>query len=240
MSDPMHNYNNLEKIRDLLTDIVSLIDTNMHKIQGLRYNVSFKADGTPVTEADKLIERTINDYVNSKIPSAVFVGEETYDFEKFDLKSTVAVLDPIDGTENFCSGLKEWGVSFTLWDDGRHLGSLLYMPELGSRLMTGDKLKPIKSKIHGLSTRICDELKEQVDDGQLRIMGCTVYNLYNVIRGSFARFTNPCGAFVWDLLPGIMLALEHNKHVLVNNKIYKGHFLNPEMKYTVDIYSNRQ
>ena len=36
----------------------------------------------------------------------------------------IAVLDPIDGTENFCSGLKEWGVSLSIWQGARHAGSL--------------------------------------------------------------------------------------------------------------------
>ena len=66
-------------------------------------------------------------------------------------------------------------------------------------------------------------------------MGCAVYNLYNVIRGSFARFTNPRGAHAWDLLPGLMLALEHKCDVEVEGKPYHGEFLEPGRKYRVDI-----
>ena len=31
---------------------------------------------------------------------------------------------------------------------------------------------------------------------EYRVTGCAVYNLINVIRGSFCRFVNPKGAYV--------------------------------------------
>ena len=102
--------------------------------------------------------------------------------------------------------------------------------------MTGDTLFPIKSRIQGFSSSMCDEiLKDMSSNKESRLMGCAVYNLYNVIRGSFARFTNPLGAYSWDLLPGLMLALEHNCDIQVEGKPYNGEFLEPGKKYRVDI-----
>lgn len=71
--------------------------------------------------------------------------------------------------------------------------------------------------------------------GEYRIVGCAVYNLYNVIRGTYRRFVNPDGAYVWDILPGVMLALEHGCKVTINGRIYDEKFLDPRNKYCVDI-----
>ncbi|WP_346796478.1 inositol monophosphatase family protein [Halomonas sp. Bachu 37] len=226
-----------DEVRFLMQGLIDLIYKNIGDIQRGRFNVEIKPDGSPVTQSDFLVESLVKKYIEEKLPSITFVGEENFS----ELTTTTpegyyAILDPIDGTENFCSGLKEWGISFTLWYGHDHLGSLLFLPELGEHLMTGDKLTPIRSRIRGFSSSMCDEILEGMRSTQeSRLMGCAVYNLYNVIRGSFARFTNPQGAYSWDLLPGLMLAREHNCDIEVEGKPYHGEFLEPGKKYRVDI-----
>ena len=223
--------------RRLMEGLMRLVEGNMRCIENLRYDIHFKPDGSPVTASDVLIENLIHGYLKDKLPSVTFAGEESFTEDiSTDGRGYYAILDPIDGTENFCSGLKEWGVSFTLWHDGIHLGSLLYMPELNEHLMTGDSIKPIRSRIHGFSSSMCQEILDAMKIGtESRLMGCAVYNLYNVIRGAFSRFTNPRGAYAWDLLPGLMLAMEHHCRITVEGAPYGGEFLEPGKKYRVDI-----
>lgn len=223
--------------RSVMKEVIALIESRWNEIERFRFSVSYKEDGSPVTEADTLIESVIRNHLSMLLPDLTFVGEESFN-QPVSLRpgGYHAILDPIDGTENFCSGLKEWGIALTLWYGPNHLGSLLYMPELGEHLMTGDKLKPVRSRIRGFSSSMCDEILEgMASTRESRLMGCAVYNLYNVIRGSFARFTNPRGAHAWDLLPGLMLALEHKCDVEVEGKPYHGEFLEPGRKYRVDI-----
>lgn len=227
----------LHQTRELMRGLIALVDESMPQIQAMRYDITLKPDNSPVTAADIFIEQLICSYLTAHFPKITFAGEESFSTAT-DLSSNgyYAILDPIDGTENFCSGLKEWGVSFTLWHDGKHLGSLLYMPELSEHLMTGDTLQPIRSRIRGFSSSMCPEILQGMADTQeSRLMGCAVYNLYNVVRGAYARFTNPRGAYAWDLLPGLMLALEHNCDIEVEGKPYHGEFLEPGRKYRVDI-----
>lgn len=231
------NLLNQAETRALMHGLIDLIQDNMDRIQATRYEITIKPDGSPVTASDVFVEHLIRDYLVDQIPGIAFAGEETFSSDTA-LKSDgyYAILDPIDGTENFCSGLKEWGVSFTLWHGSNHLGSLLYMPELGEHLMTGDTIKPVGSRIRGFSSSMCDEILQGMGETQeSRLMGCAVYNLYNVVRGAFARFTNPRGAYSWDLLPGLMLALEHHCDIEVEGKPYHGEFLEPGRKYRVDI-----
>jgi myo-inositol-1(or 4)-monophosphatase len=227
----------LARTRQLMEGIIRLVQDNMKCIEDSRYDIKIKSDGSPVTVSDVFIENLIHGYLKDELPNIILAGEESFSGQPCNSnQGYYAILDPIDGTENFCSGLKEWGISFTLWHDGKHLGSLLFMPELNEQLMTGDSIKPIRSRIHGFSSSMCKEILEGMAlSTESRLMGCAVYNLYNVIRGAFSRFTNPRGAYAWDLLPGLMIANEHNCLITVDGLPYGGEFLKPGKKYRVDI-----
>lgn len=222
--------------RALLESVDLLIAQHMPEVQRGRFNITYKPDGSPVTISDRYLENLIRSHLEQHLPDLAFVGEESFDFQSPSQDGYLALLDPIDGTENFCSGLKEWGVSLSIWKKGVHLGSMLLMPELDERLLTGDSVPPVFSRITGLSSSfnegIVDALRSAVE---YRVTGCAVYNLMNVIRGSFSRFINPKGAYAWDLLPGLVLALEHNCLVTVNDEVYSGQFLDPTQRYRVDI-----
>jgi len=224
------------KVRKLLEDICNLIMNNLKKVEETRYDITIKPDGTPVTKSDIFIEELVHNYIKKQLSDVIFIGEESFDFTINETDNYLVILDPIDGTENFCSGLKEWGVSFGIWKGKHFLGSFLLLPELGVRLISGDKVVPVKSRITGLSSSISPAVIKSISEpGQYRIIGCAVYNLYNVIRGSYCKFINPEGAYVWDLLPGIMLALETGCHVKVNGKSYNGEPLDPRLRYRVEI-----
>lgn len=232
----------LDQTRSLMTDLSDLVMTSMPEIEKRRYDVAWKADGSPVTAADIYLENIIQRFLEERIEGLIFIGEESYSsLAVSDGEGDFyAIVDPIDGTENFCSGLKEWGVGFTLWKGAGHLGSMLLMPELNERLMTGDTVSPIRSRIRGFSSSICPEIVNGIaEGGESRLMGCAVYNLYNVVRGAYARFTNPRGAYAWDLLPGLMLALEHGCDVLLDGQPYDGRILASDRKYRVDITNRR-
>lgn len=225
-----------KEVREILIESASLVLQSLPDIQRLRYRIEYKPDNSPVTEADKFIEAKISKFLKERIPGLTFVGEETFDFKEIDSSGYVALLDPIDGTENFCSGLKEWGTSLGIWKGRQHLGSMLLLPELGERLMTGDALASLRSRITGFSSSFHEDILDGMRNSiEYRVTGCAVYNLYNVARGAFTRFINPKGAYAWDLLPGLMLALEHNCEISVNGEEFHGQFLEPNCKYRVDV-----
>lgn len=227
-------------ISQLLEGVSDLVLGRMTEIQARRYDIRWKPDGSPVTAADTYLEAEIESYLRGALPGLTFVGEETYQPGADVFDGWMAVLDPIDGTENFCSGLKEWGVSLSLWHDRQHAGSMLLLPELGERIVSGDDPPALASRIVGFSSSISDELVAQLAQaGEARITGCAVYNLYNVIRGTFTRFTNPVGAFSWDLLAGISLAHEYGCEVTLDGQLYDGGLLEPGRKYRVDIRHGR-
>jgi myo-inositol-1(or 4)-monophosphatase len=220
----------------LLLAVCDLVTSALPEVMSRRYQVTWKPDGSPVTEADILLESRIGTFLQSRIPEMTVIGEETFRAGTPVSAPWVAVLDPIDGTENFCSGLKEWGTSLSIWHEGCHSGSLLLMPELGERMMSGDIPRVPRSRIVGFSSSFSPDIASGLADAaEGRIMGCAVYNLFNVIRGSFARFVNPKGACSWDLLAGVSLAHEAGCEVLVEGEEYVGQFLAPDRRHRVDI-----
>jgi myo-inositol-1(or 4)-monophosphatase len=119
------------KTRQLMKSIIDPVNKNMETIEEQRYNIEMKADGSPVTASDLLLESIIREHLEEELHGITFAGEESFiAIAGNGTKGYHAILDPIDRTENFCSGLKEWGISFTLWHDGKNLWSLLFMPEL--------------------------------------------------------------------------------------------------------------
>lgn len=223
-------------VHALLTDCWAVVRDSLARTQSLRKEISWKPDGSPVTKADYWHEELIGGFLKDRIPGILLVAEESY-AAGMDLSSRwIAILDPIDGTENFCSGLREWGVALSIWCDGQHQGSALMMPELGDAILSGQTIETFDSRIVGLSSSYNDEIGSVIASSpESRIMGCAVYNIYNVIRGSFARFVNPKGAYCWDLQAGVSLAAEYGCEVFLEGEIYRGQLLDPDRRHRVDI-----
>lgn len=220
----------------LFLELKDFITDQLPALQSRRYEISWKDDGSPVTSADIFLENEIRGWLASRLPGMTFIGEESWRAGQGISEGWVAVLDPIDGTENFCSGLKEWGTSLSIWKSGSHYGSMLMMPELGEFMTTGSIPLVPRSRVVGFSSSYTADIgKGLAENAEGRIMGCAVYNLFNVIRGAFSQFINPKGAYSWDLLAGVALAREAGCDVKVDDKKYDGKFLQPGQRYRVDI-----
>ena len=88
--------------------------------------VTMKADDTPVTAADKAIERFLAAALRREYPDFGILGEEGADFDE---NATYRwVLDPIDGTNAFAAGLPVWGVSIGLMQGSQPLAGVFYLP----------------------------------------------------------------------------------------------------------------
>lgn len=222
---------------NICEEIKLLVDHNLTEILACRNKRSLKSDGSYVTTGDVMVQDLIYQFIQHSCPSYHLVSEEQDNSNfAFEQGANYIVVDPIDGTENFTSGLKEWGIGVAVYSDGVHQQSMIYLPELGEVMLTGMQLTEFESRIHGLSSSLkLDDLKKIQPGFEYRIMGCSMYNLFNVIRGSYAIFENVKGVNTWDILPGVNLALEHNCSVLVNGDTYHGEFLPPNQRYRIKV-----
>jgi myo-inositol-1(or 4)-monophosphatase len=83
----------------------------------------------PVTLADKNAEAALRKFINHTFPSHGILGEE-YGAENIDAEY-VWVLDPIDGTRLFVSGLPLWGTLIALCHEGTPVLGAMIQPVLG-------------------------------------------------------------------------------------------------------------
>ncbi|MDA8021046.1 MAG: histidinol phosphate phosphatase [Thermoanaerobaculia bacterium] len=70
--------------------------------------VDAKADGTPVTRADRDAERFLRDAIGARFPDDAVVGEE--DEDRPGTSGRTWILDPIDGTKAFVHGVPLYSV----------------------------------------------------------------------------------------------------------------------------------
>ncbi|MDI7773830.1 histidinol-phosphatase [Asticcacaulis sp. EMRT-3] len=90
--------------------------------------LAHQAQFDPVTEADRGAERAIRTLINRHFPDHGIIGEE-YGEENANAEH-VWVLDPVDGTRAFISGLPVWTTLIGLRHEGRPVLGLIAQPVL--------------------------------------------------------------------------------------------------------------
>lgn len=103
--------------------------------------VESKADLTPVTEADRAVERSLRGEIERLRPADAVLGEELG--ASAGSGSAVArrwILDPIDGTKNFVRQIPVWATLVALEDRGVPTVGVASAPALGRRWWAGKGL----------------------------------------------------------------------------------------------------
>ena len=103
----------------------------------------------PVTVADRDVEASIRAFLGRHLPGHRVIGEEHPDApgdERF-----TWVIDPIDGTRAFISGLPLWGTLLGLVVDGAPVGGVMHQPFTGETFVAD----PVRGAVllHGGTTR---------------------------------------------------------------------------------------
>jgi|TARA_B100001094_G_scaffold248467_1_gene245522 myo-inositol-1(or 4)-monophosphatase len=208
----------------------------MEDIKNLKNKTIQKNDNSFVSEGDLLVQKLIADEIKKKYNNYYFISEENDHKEKWKNYNDFIVLDPIDGTDNFISGMKEWGVGISIFKNKEHTESMIFLPDMNVTLKSGDKVSKNKSRIIGMSSRYFKKgLKPCDNNFEYRALGCSMINMYYVITGSFKSYVDTNGGFIWDILPGLNLALENNCEVYVEGEKYNGQFLSPDKRYKLEI-----
>ncbi|MCI0600160.1 MAG: 3'(2'),5'-bisphosphate nucleotidase CysQ [Beijerinckiaceae bacterium] len=92
--------------------------------------ISHKAEGSPVTEADYLVDRFLQQRLRELLPDAGWLSEETEDSPARLSSELVLVVDPIDGTRGFMRGHGGWAIAVALIEHGRPLVGIIHAPAL--------------------------------------------------------------------------------------------------------------
>jgi histidinol-phosphatase len=155
---------------------------------GLR--AEWKADGSPVTEADREAERMVRETIRAsrEFGALEILGEEA------GLEGAPGpyrwIIDPIDGTRAFTRGLPTFGTIVALEEraTSRALVGVIHLPASGETVSAARGLGAFRDgvRVHASRIeRIEDAIISAPDLAQFREAGCT--SLYHALHTSFER-----------------------------------------------------
>ncbi|MFN0091320.1 MAG: inositol monophosphatase family protein [Acidimicrobiales bacterium] len=179
-------------------------------------HVDTKADGTPVTEADRAAERMIRTTLGERRPRDAVLGEE----EGAQAGETGVrwIIDPIDGTKAFTQGVPLYSTLVAAIDEAGPAVGVIHLPALGEIVYAGRglgcwcngepaRVRPAPGRAQdayvmtsGLETWRPDVLAAVIDAGvRLRTWG-DAYGYALVATGRADGMVDPV-AELWDLAP---------------------------------------
>ena len=169
-----------------------------------------------VTSGDIASEKKILDVLKSKFPKHNFLSEESGITDNH--SQYTWIIDPIDGTSAYFSGLPMWAVSIGLLKDMKPYLGVAFLPDFdelfwaeqnkgaylnGRRIKVNSEASLAKSIVafdFGYSDRV-EEAKRTylplIDKVRYPpILACSVYGMVNVAKGIFGGYVHR--ALVWD------------------------------------------
>jgi histidinol phosphatase-like enzyme (inositol monophosphatase family) len=156
------DYAELEAFALILAKAASEIALPLFRSESLRADNKYEVGFDPVTEADQGSERAIRALIEAHYPDHGIIGEEYGNLNPE--AEWVWVLDPIDGTRAFISGLPLWTTLIGLRHKDKPVLGLIAQPvlnevflgsPLGSKLITQSGTKPLRvSKTETLASAI--------------------------------------------------------------------------------------
>ena len=120
----------------------------------------------PVTEADRGAEAAMRRLIGQTFPSHGVIGEE-YGEDRPDAEY-VWVLDPIDGTKGFISGLPTWGTLIGLMHRGRPVYGMMSQPFTRERYFGDGK----RARLRGPALARRDEAPAEWTIRNLHVRDC--------------------------------------------------------------------
>ena len=121
------------------------------------FDLEFKEDDSPVTNADRKSEQIIRDLIKTHYPDHGIIGEE-FGSENTD-SEYVWVLDPIDGTQSFIHGIPFYTTLIGILHNNEPVVGIIYAPALGEMVSAA---KGLGCELNGkpCSVRECTDLSK--------------------------------------------------------------------------------
>ena len=162
----------------------------------------FKQGDDPVTEADTAVDTLLREFLPRNGDG--WLSEETRDDHVRLERRRVWVVDPLDGTREFVSGIPEWCVSIGLVVDGEPVAGGICNPVAVTGRPTLDGARVVASR---------SEVKRgewegyREDQFEIRPMGSVAYKLSLVAAGLVDATWTLTPKHEWDVAAGVALVL---------------------------------
>ena len=195
-------------MQDFYTQVKKIIDESIKK----KIFLKTKKDLSMLTKNDLIIQKKLISLIKKFFPDIEqFICEENFNlknFKKINFNKSFAIIDPIDGTENFFAENEMFGTLISINSDYSKKLDLIYLPVqkvMITRANIFAKFKKAKknNKISLLSTKC---LGKNYSGSEYRMYGSSAYSFYKFITGEVNEFIYCEGAKIWDCFTGLRLA----------------------------------
>lgn len=200
---------------------------------GGELQVDYKADQSEVTQVDRAAEAAAIEHLRKRRPGDGFLGEESgYQppRDSADSPTGVAwVIDPIDGTRNFCRSVPLFASSVAAMADGRPLAGAVFDPVRGEMFSAGagagawlgdsqlsslatarpdaGERDPVVAIPSHHSRKTAARVQAIIEHCVIRNLGCTTLHMAWVAAGRLdAALMNNCK--LWDIAAGWVIVRE--------------------------------
>jgi len=199
--------------------VKKVIDSSIKKKNFLKT----KKDSSMLTKNDLVIQKKIINLIKKFFPEInQFICEENFslkNFKKINFEKPFAIIDPIDGTENFFADNKMFGTLISINSNLKKI-DLIYLPKSRKMITRRNILKVFKkprknNKISLLSTKC---LGKNYRGSQYRMYGSSAYSFYKFIIGEANEYIYCEGAKIWDCFTGLRLSSLISCKVEIKNK----------------------
>ena len=181
-----------------------------------------KTGDDPVTEADTTVDTLLREFLPQD--GEGWLSEETEDdLDRLD-RRRVWVVDPLDGTREFVTGIPEWCVSIGLVEDGEPVAGGILNPATGETIVGG---RGLGVTLNGLPARVTGRTtlegatvlasRSEVKRGEwqgyredlfeIRPTGSVAYKLGLVAAGTVDATWTLTPKHEWDVAAGVALVL---------------------------------
>jgi myo-inositol-1(or 4)-monophosphatase len=180
-----------------------------------------------VSDADRETQCAVVDHIRSVYPDEPIVAEENNRLDSIPDTGASWVIDPIDGTANYVSGIPLWTTTVAAVENGELRGAASILPGLDESYTADQECTYLNGRSVTVSDRIDTETflvgvlgSGSVTDrteyasltsdvvtqfGDLRRFGCTTAALAFVASGHLDAAITPTPKHPWDLLAGVHL-----------------------------------
>ena len=145
--------------------------------------VTYKEDGSPVTDADRAAEEMILNDLARLATGIVVVAEESASVigDALDPDQPFFLVDPLDGTKEFVRGGKDFTVNIALIRDRQPVFGLIYAPVMECLYMTMSSSKAVSARMSPTRGEPNEALKftqmhtRQAEPGKLTALASRVH-----------------------------------------------------------------
>ena len=211
---------NREFANQIIDDLINCVDTASKEIMQIynsdNFETSDKADGSPLTLADKASNQIITEGLKKITPDIAVISEET--FEDTILKvlpNLYWLVDPLDGTREFINKNDEFTVNIALIEDRKPVFGIVAAPvfekcwhgsifdNYHSDKSIPDVLRIVMSKSHKSETdQVFIDICKEKFDSIVEIPTGSSLKLCRVAEGMADIYTRLGPTYQWDIAAG--------------------------------------